>query len=196
MRSGATPCSTHRSNALNTSWSGSTVERVGAIAETVRSGPAAAMSHAGHQEQPVEVLDGPRALRSRIWIFGEKRPYAVVVLDRARRRNRGIAPAVILNQLAAERAERAQVRTGGVQDRTRPWRRRCARRGRNPCVRSPIWDPRTRRRRNSCCRTQTEWRRRPFAGVIHAAQAPGTASVPGGWPVKIGSHVLGFFGPL
>jgi len=34
-----------------------------------------------------------------------------------------------------------------------------------------------------------------FAGVIHAAHVPGTASAPGGYPGKICSPVREFLGP-
>ena len=90
-----------------------------AVAEPVGTGAAATVPHRRHHEQAIEVLGGPRTGRPAVRILPEKGADALVILDRAGRGNRGIAPAVILNQFAPGGPKRAQVRAGGVQDRAR-----------------------------------------------------------------------------
>src|SRR5262249_1206238 len=73
--------------------------------EARRAGPARTMGHAPDHEEGVEAL----GTRGALW-----RNHSVVVFDAALRRNAGIVPSVIMDQLAAPLAEGRQVRVGGV----------------------------------------------------------------------------------
>ena len=68
-------------------------------------GATSAVLHARHQEQAVEVVCAGRGIS-----------YALVVIDAVERCDIGIAPSVIVDQLAAIQLERAQVRIRGVED--------------------------------------------------------------------------------
>src|SRR5262245_57513563 len=74
------------------------------------------MAHSGNHEQPIEIGDRSRRLTSRVRKVRKKCPHALVIIDRAERGDRRIAPAVILEKLAAFGAKRPQIRACGVQN--------------------------------------------------------------------------------
>src|SRR5688572_210040 len=84
------------------------------IAETTWADPARAMSHAGNQKQAIETVDF-RVLASGVGEALEERTHALVIVDRTNRRDRCIAPAMMLNQFAAIRAKRTQIRVRGIE---------------------------------------------------------------------------------
>src|SRR5579862_5029770 len=91
------------------------VVRVGSSARAVVTEPvgtraAAAVAHPRNHEQAVKVL------QTDSWILREKRLDAAVVVDGTECGYRGVAPAVVLDELAPMRAESPQIRTTGVEN--------------------------------------------------------------------------------
>src|ERR1700693_1390160 len=76
------------------------------LAEAIRTRPSAAMLHSRHHEQTNELIG---------LLGAHLRHHALVVLDCVRRRNRGIAPSVINDQLPSAILELLQVRIRRVQ---------------------------------------------------------------------------------
>src|SRR5512143_585100 len=78
--------------------------------ERADTGTAAAVIHAGHHEEAVEV--------------GRRRPHllrhAFVVANAHHRVERGIGPAEVADYLAAARLVARQIRIGGIEDAARP----------------------------------------------------------------------------
>src|SRR3981081_3228986 len=66
-----------------------------APAEAMRAGAAAAVLHAGHHEQPEELLHFPERLAPRVAPPGRERHHALVVVDAAPRADRRIVRPVV-----------------------------------------------------------------------------------------------------
>src|SRR5580700_6292125 len=79
------------------------------ISETVGTRATAAVAHPRNHEQAVKVLQADSG------ILREKRLDAAVVVDGTQCGNRGVAPAVVLDELTPMRAEGPQIRTTGVE---------------------------------------------------------------------------------
>src|SRR5512141_2916946 len=95
------------------------LQRGRAVSKAVRSHAAAAVTHTRNHEQTVELLRAARRLVSCIRKSVEKRADTIVVSNRAERRNRGIAPTVILDEFPAIRSKAAEIRIRSIQDRSR-----------------------------------------------------------------------------
>src|SRR5690348_18513971 len=87
-----------------------------AVSKAVRSHAAAAVPHPWNQEETIELLRAAGCLLPRVREFVQKRADAVVVSNRAERRNRGIAPTVILDEFASIRAEASEIRIRRIQN--------------------------------------------------------------------------------
>src|ERR1700733_2855197 len=88
------------------------------VAERCCADAASAMGHSRDHEEAIEILGSTQiALASGLSHYGL---HSLKIIDAVLRRDRGVAPAVILNQLSAECFELCKVRVGRVQNSRGP----------------------------------------------------------------------------
>src|SRR5882762_4529054 len=85
-------------------------------AESIRARAAAAVLHAGHHEQPEELLHFAERLAPRVAPPGGERHHALVVIDAVQRADGRIVPPVVQEDLPAAVLQRPQVRIDGVDE--------------------------------------------------------------------------------
>ena len=76
------------------------------------------MHHSGHHKQPIKIADFLRRSTALVLarFISQSGDYTLVIIDAGARRDRGVRPAMIMDDLATVPFERAQVGVGRIEN--------------------------------------------------------------------------------